>query len=92
MSSEQPSTGGRARFDRYAKAKDLLAGALGDYLAAVVEIGGEDSASSLELARQLLVRDLHGAVDGRLCTVTLTDVWADMVDRSDRAGERLDRE
>lgn len=88
---EEPSAGGKARFGRYAAAKERLAEALDGYLAAVVEIGGDDAASSLELARQMLVRDLNAAVDAHVSTVPLTDVWAAMARLNDLAGERLDR-
>jgi hypothetical protein len=91
VANEPASTGGQARFDRYAQAKARLAEALGDYLATVVEIGGVDAASSLELARQALVRDLHAAVNERVTTVPLTDVWAELADRDLRSQPRLDR-
>lgn len=91
MADEQPSSGGTARFERYSAAKTRLAEALTNHLAAVVEVGGEDAAPSLELARQMLIRDLCAAVDERLFTVSLTDVWRAMADRDAPAGERLDR-
>lgn len=83
---------GTARFGRYADAKARLSEALAEYLTAVVEIGGEDAAASLELARQMLVRDLHAAVDGQLSTVPLTDVWTHLTEQTDRAGDRMESE
>lgn len=91
MANESASTGGQARFEQYAAAKARLAEALSGYLAAVVESGGEDAATSLELARQMLVHDLNTAVDQRLFAVPLTDVWRAMTGCDAPAGERLDR-
>lgn len=91
MADETASAGGQARFEEYAVAKARLAEALGGYLTAVVEVGGDDAASSLELARQMLVRDLNTAVDAHVSTVPLTDVWAEMAER-DQAGDRMESE